>query len=122
MIVNPVVQSGGGGSWTSISSEESKNRVMRAPPIGTVTTFVIPGIENPNSVLILRGTGQQQFFACGFYTNVGGTTYCDSSNYSAYAVNIISYQNDQYAIQINTEGTTPVDVIEYMFVEVLENV
>lgn len=115
MIVNPIVLSNVG--WTSISSEESKNRIMRAPPMGASSTFVIPGIGNVNSILLLRGVNQE-FFACAFHSDDDESNRCISNYPTNFDVSLSGYQNDQYTITINTQFDIAVDVIEYKFVNV----
>ena len=114
--------SGSGVVWTSVSSEESKNRIMRAPPSGVETHFVIPGIGNPNSALLVRAESEgANLFGCALYSEDDMSSKAIFSGL-AYYFNLDSYSNDQYSLSIVApDGASGINTIEYTFVEFFSN-
>ena len=119
-----VIVSRGGGSgsgvvWTSVSSEESKNRIMRAPPDGVTRTFVFPGNGSQSSAVLMRAKDtEESYYLCFIHDQETATELSTSSSNPAniYASEA-EYSNNQYTIVITYDYIPAFDVLEYALVE-----
>ena len=121
-----VIGSRGGGSgsgvvWTSVSSEESKNRIMRAPPAGVTRTFVFPGNGSQSSAVLMRAKSEdteESYYLCFIREQESATELSSSSsNPGNIYASEAEYSNNQYTIVISYNYIPVFDVLEYALVE-----
>ena len=107
--------------WTSVSSEESKNRIMRAPPDGVTRTFVFPGNGSQSSAVLMRAKSEdteESYYLCFIRDQESATELSSSSsNPGNIYASEAEYSNNQYTIVITYDYIPVFDVLEYALVE-----